>query len=71
MAGCPVKATNHALKICDMAFDMMDGIAIMKDPGTGKSIEMRIGCHSGSVVAGIVGIKMPRSEKQNSQLYHA
>ena len=60
VGGCPVKSTNHALKICDMAFDMMDGIAIMKDPGTGKGVEMRIGCHSGSVVAGIVGIKMPR-----------
>ena len=64
-----MKATNHALKICDMAFDMMDGIAIMKDPGTGKSIEMRIGCHSGSVVAGIVGIKMPRSEME-LESYH-
>ena len=60
VAGCPVKATNHALKICDMAFDMMDGISMLKDPGTGKEVEMRIGCHSGPVVAGIVGLKMPR-----------
>ena len=60
VAGCPVKATNHALKICDMAFDMMDGISMLKDPGTGKDVQMRIGCHSGPVVAGIVGIKMPR-----------
>ena len=30
MAGCPVKAANHALKICDMAFDMMDGITMLK-----------------------------------------
>ena len=60
VAGCPVKSTNHALKICDMAFDMMDGIKLLKDPGTGKEVEMRIGCHSGPVVAGIVGLKMPR-----------
>ena len=60
VAGCPVKATNHALKICDMAFDMMDGISMLKDPGTGKDVQMRIGCHSGPVVAGIVGLKMPR-----------
>ena len=60
VAGCPVKSTNHALKICDMAFDMMDGIKMLKDPGTGKEVEMRIGCHSGPVVAGIVGLKMPR-----------
>ena len=61
VSGCPTKATNHALKICDMAFDMMDGIQMLKDPGTGKDVQMRIGCHSGPVVAGIVGLKMPRS----------
>merc|ERR1719394_727423 len=60
VAGCPVKAANHALKICDMAFDMMDGIQILKVPDTGGGIEMRIGCHSGSVVSGVVGLKMPR-----------
>ncbi|XP_023325301.1 soluble guanylate cyclase 88E isoform X2 [Eurytemora carolleeae] len=60
VAGCPVKANNHALRICDMAFDMMDGISMMKDPGTGADIEMRIGCHSGPVIAGVVGLKMPR-----------
>ena len=60
VSGCPTKATNHALKICDMAFDMMDGIKMLKDPGTEKDVEMRIGCHSGPVVAGIVGLKMPR-----------
>ena len=42
------------------AFDMMDGITMMKDPATGDDVHMRIGCHSGSVVAGVVGIKMPR-----------
>ena len=56
-----MKSTNHAVKICDMALDMMDGIRMLRDPGTGKDVEMRIGCHSGPVVAGIVGLKMPRS----------
>ena len=60
VAGVPIKSNNHAVKICDMAFDMMDGIRMLRDPGTGKNIEMRIGCHSGVVVAGIVGLKMPR-----------
>ena len=60
VAGVPIKSTNHAVKICDMAFDMMDGIRMLRDPGTGKDVQMRIGCHSGPVVAGIVGLKMPR-----------
>ena len=50
------------MKICDMAFDMMDAIRMLKDPDNGKEVEMRIGCHSGPVVAGIVGTKMPRYE---------
>ena len=60
VAGVPIKSTNHAFKICDMAFDMMDGIRMLRDPGTGKDVQMRIGCHSGPVVVGIVGLKMPR-----------
>merc|ERR1712227_453232 len=60
VAGCPVEAANHAIKICDMAFDMMDGISMLKDPSNGEPIHMRIGCHSGPVVAGVVGLKMPR-----------
>ena len=63
VAGCPDRTTTHALKICDMAFDMMDGISMLKDPGTGKDVQMRIGCHTGPVVAGIVGSKMPRYAK--------
>ena len=60
VAGCPIKVQNHANKICDMAFDMMDSIKMLVDPGTGKDVEMRIGCHSSPVVAGVVGLKMPR-----------
>ena len=42
MAGCPVKAANHALKICDMAFDMMDGITMLKVDTCQRSQHFRI-----------------------------
>ena len=45
---------------------MMEGIQIMKDPSSEERVQMRIGCHSGSVVAGIVGNKMPRSVQANA-----
>ncbi|CAB4059752.1 E4.6.1.2 [Lepeophtheirus salmonis] len=46
--------------ICDMAFDMVDGISILRDFSSGKNLEVRVGCHSGPVVAGVIGNKMPR-----------
>ena len=51
-----------------MAFDMMDGISMLKDPSNGEDIFMRIGCHSGPVVSGVVGLKMPRSLATSSYL---
>ncbi len=48
----------------------MDGITVMRDPGTGGDVQMRIGCHSGGVVAGVVGNKMPRQQtSESSQLF--
>ena len=49
----------------DMALDMRDTTSYVHDPrpefdGKGQSIEIRLGSHSGMVVAGIVGNKMPR-----------
>ncbi|XP_043208813.1 soluble guanylate cyclase 88E-like [Amphibalanus amphitrite] len=58
--GAPEKRTNHAERICDMALDMVDGITGLTDPSTGDHIEIRVGVHSGTVVAGVVGLKMPR-----------
>ncbi|XP_038643014.1 soluble guanylate cyclase 88E-like [Scyliorhinus canicula] len=60
VAGVPNKTTLHAHHICDMAVDMLSSIDHLKDPSTGDNIQIRVGIHSGMVVAGVVGLKMPR-----------
>ncbi|XP_043191299.1 soluble guanylate cyclase 88E-like isoform X2 [Amphibalanus amphitrite] len=60
VAGAPEKRANHAESICDMALDMVEGITGLTDPSTGNHIQIRVGVHSGTVVAGVVGLKMPR-----------
>ena len=50
----------------DMALDMRDAVAFVKDPRPEFAdqedghVKIRLGSHSGMVVAGIVGNKMPR-----------
>lgn len=36
VCGAPDKDINHARRICDMAFDMVEAITDLKDPSTGK-----------------------------------
>ncbi|KAF5282152.1 hypothetical protein FQR65_LT02849 [Abscondita terminalis] len=60
VGGAPEKDVNHAARICDMGLDMVDAIRDLKDPSTGQHLRIRVGVHSGAVVAGIVGLKMPR-----------
>lgn len=60
VSGAPEKEMNHAEKVCDMALDMVEAITDLKDPSTGSHLQIRVGVHSGAVVAGIVGLKMPR-----------
>ncbi|XP_050441518.1 soluble guanylate cyclase 88E-like [Adelges cooleyi] len=60
VSGAPMTEDNHAEKVCDMALDMVDAITDLKDPSTGSHLQIRVGVHSGAVVAGIVGLKMPR-----------
>ena len=64
VAGAPEKIKNHAEKIMDMALDMRDCAAFVKDPrpgaGADDHVKIQLGSHSGMVVAGIVGNKCPR-----------
>ncbi|XP_053979004.1 soluble guanylate cyclase 88E isoform X2 [Hylaeus volcanicus] len=69
VSGAPVKENDHADRVCDMALDMVEAITDLKDRSTGRTagkcskrlhLQIRVGIHSGAVVAGIVGLKMPR-----------
>ena len=61
VAGAPEKSKNHGEKIMDMALDMRDCVAFVKDPRPEMAdkddghVKINLGSHSGQVVAGIVG----------------
>ncbi|XP_067129797.1 guanylate cyclase soluble subunit alpha-1-like isoform X2 [Centruroides vittatus] len=50
---------THAQQTAWMALKMMDAAQTVHSHD-GKLLQMRIGLHSGSVLAGVVGVKMPR-----------
>jgi class 3 adenylate cyclase/HAMP domain-containing protein len=56
VGGLPTPNPNHARAIAEMALDMQRRIHQF-DRETGESFSLRIGIHSGSVVAGVIGIK--------------
>jgi class 3 adenylate cyclase len=52
---------NHVKEIANMAIDFQRAVKTLKMPHLpDKQIQMRIGIHSGSCVAGIVGVISPR-----------
>ncbi|KAJ8343165.1 hypothetical protein SKAU_G00304940 [Synaphobranchus kaupii] len=53
------KSDSHAKPIALMALKMMQLSEEVLTPD-GKPIKLRIGIHSGSVLAGVVGVRMPR-----------
>ena len=55
-AGLPRPQTDHAQAIANMALDMLRVIEQFQPPG-GQRLGMRIGVHSGPVVAGVIGKK--------------
>lgn len=61
VAGLPRRQTNHAHNAARMALDMQQAVHqfnIKHDfPLQGQPLKMRIGLHSGPVVAGVIGIK--------------
>ncbi|KAG9347140.1 hypothetical protein JZ751_006067 [Albula glossodonta] len=57
--GLHKESSTHAIQIALMALKMMELSNEVMTPA-GEMIKMRIGLHSGSVLAGVVGVKMPR-----------
>ncbi|KAJ3658978.1 hypothetical protein Zmor_010688 [Zophobas morio] len=57
--GLHKETDTHALQIAWMALKMIDTCS-HHQTHQGQPIRMRIGLHTGSVLAGVVGVKMPR-----------
>jgi adenylate cyclase len=55
-AGFPKETKDHAVRIINSAFEMLDYL-IKRNASSKYKWEMRIGAHSGNVVAGVVGKK--------------
>jgi class 3 adenylate cyclase len=56
VAGIPQPVADHAVAIAHMALDM---IRVVQDYSTrtGANLSIRVGIHTGSVVAGVIGTK--------------
>ncbi|XP_023724757.1 uncharacterized protein LOC111873908 isoform X2 [Cryptotermes secundus] len=61
-SGLPVKnGDKHVTEIATMALDLLAGSVVFKIPHRpNERLQIRSGVHTGPVVAGIVGTKMPR-----------
>jgi class 3 adenylate cyclase len=54
VAGVPIQSSNHAEQMAALALDMQQEI-VQHNRETGQSLQIRIGLHSGPVVAGVIG----------------
>ncbi|MCY7333439.1 MAG: PAS domain S-box protein, partial [Pseudanabaena sp. CAN_BIN31] len=52
--GIPIATENHAEAIACMALDMVNKVAELRDL-TGKPLQIRVGIHTGAVIAGVIG----------------
>ncbi|KAF6216170.1 hypothetical protein GE061_000510 [Apolygus lucorum] len=52
--------TDHAARVCDMALEIARSVISLKDPNKDDHLRVRVGISTGSLVAGVVGQKMPR-----------
>uniref|UniRef100_A0A8C0JJ31 guanylate cyclase n=1 Tax=Canis lupus dingo TaxID=286419 RepID=A0A8C0JJ31_CANLU len=60
VGGVPVPVGSHAQRVANFALGMRIAAAEVMNPVTGEPIQIRVGIHTGPVLAGVVGDKMPR-----------
>eukprot|EP00066_Takifugu_rubripes_P017518 XP_011606784.1 PREDICTED: guanylate cyclase soluble subunit beta-2-like [Takifugu rubripes] len=60
VGGVPIPVSSHAERVANFALGMIVASREVINPVTGGPIQIRVGLHSGPVLAGVVGEKMPR-----------
>ncbi|CAJ0961645.1 unnamed protein product [Ranitomeya imitator] len=60
VGGVPVPVSTHAERVANFALGMILMAREVQNPITGNAIQIRVGLHTGPVLAGVVGEKMPR-----------
>ncbi|XP_063294967.1 guanylate cyclase soluble subunit beta-2-like [Pelobates fuscus] len=60
VGGVPVPTESHAERIANFALGMRIAAREVMNPVSGEPIQIRVGIHTGPVLAGVVGEKMPR-----------
>eukprot|EP00057_Strongylocentrotus_purpuratus_P015488 XP_011669962.1 PREDICTED: soluble guanylate cyclase 88E isoform X2 [Strongylocentrotus purpuratus] len=61
VSGAPTTTKYHAVRIAEMSLAMRESMNDLIDPSSKDEIvKIRVGIHTGMVVAGVVGLKMPR-----------
>ncbi|CAB1348486.1 unnamed protein product, partial [Coregonus sp. 'balchen'] len=60
VGGVPIPVSSHAERVANFSLGMIIAAREVINPITGGPIQIRVGVHSGPVLAGVVGEKMPR-----------
>ncbi|OXB83081.1 UNVERIFIED_CONTAM: hypothetical protein H355_016645 [Colinus virginianus] len=60
VGGVPVPVSTHAERVANFALGIIIAAKGVQNPVSGNPIQIRVGIHTGPVLAGVVGEKMPR-----------